>query len=58
MVIVHKASVWPKWEDEHDRLERDEVWKLVWMTKDPVPYLPSIECTGTNKARIYIYEKL
>jgi len=56
--IVHKASVWPKWEGEQDRLQRANAWKLVWNTKDPLPYLPSLGDKGTTKAKIYIYQKL
>lgn len=58
LCVVHKASVWPKWVEEQERLEKAGTWKLVFSSKDPVPYLPSLECKGTNKARIYIYEKL
>jgi len=60
--IVHKASVWPKWEGEHDRLEETKAWKLIWRTDESVPYLPSLGETlgdeGTTKAKIYIYKKL
>ena len=60
LCIVHKDLVWPKWIDEQERLESCKVWRMIWFTKEPVPYLPSLEtqCKGTGKGRIYIYQKL
>jgi len=58
LCIVHKASVWPKWEGEQDRLAKNKLWEKVWINEDPVPYLPSLTVTGTNRAKIYIYRKL
>jgi len=58
LCIVHKASVWPKWVEEQERLENCGVWRMIWYTEDPVPYLPSLEGKKTNKARIYLYQKL
>jgi len=57
LCIVHKASVWSKWTDEQDRLEKSGVLKSVWTSK-PLPYLPSLDGTGTDKAKIFIYQKL
>jgi len=58
LCIVHKESVWPKWVDEQERLESCKAWKMTWFSQEPVPYLPSLDCKGTDKARIYIYQKL
>ena len=58
LCIAHKASVWPKWVEEQERLESCQAWKMIWYTKEPVPYLPSLEGEGADKARIYIYQKL
>ena len=58
LCIVHKASVWPNWIEEQERLEKEKVWKLIWQSKESVPYLPSLEGRGTDRARIYIYKKL
>jgi len=58
LCVVHKASVWPKWEEEQKRLESSGAWKNIYCSKEPVPYLPSLDCKGTNNARIYIFQKL
>jgi len=58
LCVVHKASVWPKWIKEQDKLEENGTWKQVYCSKDPLPFLPSLAGEGTNKARIYIYQKL
>jgi len=58
LCVVHKASVWPKWVKEQEKLEENGTWKQVYCTKDPLPFLPSLAGEGTNKARIYIYQKL
>jgi len=57
LCVVHKASVWPKWTDEQDRLERSGVLKTVWTSK-PLPYLPSLDGTGTDKAKIFIFQRM
>lgn len=58
LCVVHKASVWPKWIKEQDRLVECGTWKLVFSSSDPLPFLPSLAGEGTNKAKIYIYQKL
>ena len=55
--FVHKALVWPKWTEEQERLETSGVWKNVWTSK-PLPYLPSLDGSGSDKAKIYIFQKL
>jgi len=57
LCLVHKASVWTKWTDEQDRLEKSGVWKKIWTSK-PLPFLPSLEGSGTDKAKIFIYQKV
>jgi len=58
LCVVHKASVWPKWIKEQEKLEENGTWEQVFCSKDPLPFLPSLGEEGTNKARIYIYKKL
>ena len=55
--FVHKASVWPKWTEEQDRLETSGVWRSVWTSKS-LPFLPSLDGSGSDKAKIFIYQKL
>jgi len=55
--FVHKASVWPKWTEEQDRLETSGVWRSVWTSK-PLPFLPSLDGSGSDKAKIFIFQKL
>ena len=57
LCLVHKASVWTKWTDEQDRLEKSGVWNKIWTSK-PLPFLPSLEGSGTDKAKIFIYQKV
>lgn len=58
LCIVHKASVFPKWEPEHQKLQDIKLWEPVWISENPVPYLPSLDVKGTDTAKIYIYKKL
>lgn len=58
LCIVHKTAVWPKWQDQQDKLVANKVWEKVWVNEDPVPYLPSLNVTGSDRAKIYIYRKL
>ena len=93
LAIVHKSSIWPKWEGEQDRLDENKAWTKIWMSEEPVrinllsmvkyqlltriyiyvvetfalvnaykffqvPYLPSMDVQGTDKAKIYMYKKL
>jgi len=58
LCIVHKSGVWPKWQAEHDKLVSTKVWEKVWINEEPVPYLPSLNVTGSDRAKIYIYKKL
>jgi len=58
LCIVHKAAVWPKWQDQQDKFVASKVWEKVWINEEPVPYLPSLNVPGTDRAKIYIYRKL
>jgi len=58
LCIVHKAAVWPKWQDQQDKLVDSKAWEKVWINEEPIPYLPSLNVPGTNRAKIYIYRKL
>jgi len=58
LCIVHKAAIWPKWQDQQDKLVTTKAWEKVWMSEEPIPYLPSLSVPGTDRAKIYIYRKL
>ena len=36
LCIVHKTAVWPKWQDQQDKLVANKVWEKVWVNEDPV----------------------
>ena len=36
LCIVHKAAVWPKWQDQQDKLVASKVWEEVWSNEEPV----------------------
>merc|ERR1711974_425740 len=42
---------------QQDRLEKSGVWNKIWSSK-PLPFLPSLEGSGTDKAKIFIYQKV
>ena len=36
LCIVHKAAVWPKWQDQQDKFVASKVWEKVWINEEPV----------------------
>ena len=36
LCIVHKAAIWPKWQDQQDKLVTTKAWEKVWMSEEPV----------------------
>ena len=34
--IVHKSAVWPKWQDQQDKLVASKAWEKVWINEEPV----------------------
>ncbi|TRY73970.1 hypothetical protein TCAL_02212 [Tigriopus californicus] len=62
IVFSHKTSIWDQWEVEQDAMEKEGLWKKVWIIPEPMPYLPSLKEDGQTPspemAKVYIYEKL
>ena len=59
IAFTHKTSVWPKWEPDQDRLEREGRWEKVWVLDPPLFYLPSLAANDGKEEyfKLYIYRK-
>ena len=38
LCIVHKAAIWPKWQDQQDKLVASKAWEKVWISEEPVSF--------------------
>ena len=61
IAFTHKATVWPKWEEQQEKLLQGQAWNVVY-TSEPVDYLPTLKLKGKEyldeKAKIYVFKKL
>ena len=49
--IVHKSAVWPKWQDQQDKLVASKAWEKVWINEEPVS---NRFCLLRNETRLKI----